>query len=311
MQCYSESKTWTEQFPDLLPKRNRLSENQVVEYYWNWNNNEVHVDHYRCEASPVRIVMLHGVGGNGRLLSFIAAPLHRANLELMALDLPGYGLTKMNDKIITYNHWIEMGRDFLAKEQQDDPRPIILFGLSAGGMLAYQVACLNKRVKGIIVTTLLDQRLMEVRRYSAIYPWMAGVMGPFLKTASAIMPGVLIPMKKVANMKAIVNNKELLNLLINDPTSSGTKVSIAFINTLLEAYPELEPEEFDICPMLLAHPEKDLWTPVEISELFFNRLHKINKQLVILENAGHFPIESPGLQQLEESIIRFIEKLNW
>ncbi|MGM0653183.1 MAG: hypothetical protein ACQES4_10460, partial [Bacillota bacterium] len=87
-------------------------------------------------------------------------------------------------------------------------------------------------------------------------------------------------------------------------------LSIAFINTLLEAYPEIEPEEFDICPMLLAHPEKDLWTPVEISELFFNRLHKINKQLVILENAGHFPIESPGLQLLEESILGFIGELN-
>jgi alpha-beta hydrolase superfamily lysophospholipase len=310
MEYYSESKTWTEQFPGLLPPGNRLHENQVLEYYWNWNNNKVHVDHYKCEASPVRIVMLHGVGGNGRLLSFIAAPLHRSNLELIALDLPGYGLTKMNDRIITYKHWIEMGRDFLAKEQQNDPRPIILFGLSAGGMLAYQAACLNKKIKGIIATTLLDQRLLEVRRYSAIYPWMARPMGPILKAASAIMPGVLIPMKKVANMKAIVNNKELLNLLINDPTSSGTKVSIAFINTLLEAYPEIEPEEFNICPMLLAHPEKDLWTPVEISELFFNRLNKINKQLVILENAGHFPIESPGLQQLEDSILGFIGELN-
>ena len=247
-------------------------------------------------------------GGNGRLLSFIAASLHRANLELVALDLPGYGLTKMYDKIITYKHWIEMAKDFLAKEQQDDPRPIVLFGLSAGGMLAYQVACLNKRVKGIIVTTLLDQRLMEVRRYSAIYPWMAWVMGPFLKAASTIIPGALIPMKKVANMKAIVNDKDLLNLLISDPTSSGTKVSIAFINTLLEAYPEIEPEEFDICPMLLAHPENDLWTPVEISALFFNRLNKISKQLIILKNAGHFPIESPGLQQLEDSILKFIQK---
>jgi alpha-beta hydrolase superfamily lysophospholipase len=310
MQFYAENKTWTGAFPALLPLKNRLSENQVVEFYWNWNSNEVHVDHYKCEASPVRIVMLHGVGGNGRLLSFIAAPLHRSNLELIALDLPGYGLTKMNDKIITYNHWLNMANDFLAYEQQRDPRPIILFGLSAGGMLAYQVACLNRKINGIIVTTLLDQRLMEVRRYSAIYPWMARFMGPFVKAAAAIIPGTLIPMKKVANMKAIVNNKELLNLLINDPTSSGTKVSIAFINTLLEAYPEIEPEEFNICPMLLAHPEKDLWTPVEISELFFNRLNKINKQLVILENAGHFPIESPGLQQLEDSILGFIGELN-
>jgi len=305
MKTYTGIKTWREDIPAMLPPANRLQEGQVKEYYWSWQNHKVHIDYYPRPESTFRMILLHGVGGNGRLLSFIAAPLHRHRIELLIPDLPGYGLTQMNDKIITYNHWVNLVKDLLAFEQNRDQRPIVLFGLSAGGMLAYQAACINQQVKGVIATTLLDQRLEEVRKYSALYPWMAKFMKPVVKAASTILPGLKIPMKRLANMKAIVNNPQLLNKLINDPTSSGTSVSLAFVNTLLEMKPTIEPEEFTLCPMLLAHPEKDLWTPVSISLLFFDRLHQIEKKLEMLENAGHFPIENPGLQQLEKSIIDF------
>jgi alpha-beta hydrolase superfamily lysophospholipase len=58
--------------------------------------------------------------------------------------------------------------------------------------------------------------------------------------------------------------------------------------------------------MLMLHPEDDRWTPVEVSRLFFDKIQAL-KKLRMLENAGHFPIESPGLQQLEEESINFIE----
>ncbi len=72
--------------------------------------------------------------------------------------------------------------------------------------------------------------------------------------------------------------------------------------------PKIEPEEFSYCPVLLAHSERDNWTDVKLSKLFFNRL-KCNKSLKILENAGHFPIEQPGLKQLEEYAIKFIREI--
>ena len=68
----------------------------------------------------------------------------------------------------------------------------------------------------------------------------------------------------------------------------------------------IEPEEFDICPVLLAHPEADRWTPVEVSRLFFDKI-SAPKRLRMLENAGHFPIESPGLQQLEAECVDLIK----
>ena len=54
-----------------------------------------------------------------------------SNLELLTLELPGYALMKINGKVITYKHWVKMSNDFLTYEQQRDPRPIVLFGLSS------------------------------------------------------------------------------------------------------------------------------------------------------------------------------------
>jgi pimeloyl-ACP methyl ester carboxylesterase len=49
-------------------------------------------------------------------------------------------------------------------------------------------------------------------------------------------------------------------------------------------------------------------TPLRFSQSFFDRL-KVEKECVVLEGAGHFPIEQPGLNQLEEAVLRFLHKI--
>jgi pimeloyl-ACP methyl ester carboxylesterase len=77
----------------------------------------------------------------------------------------------------------------------------------------------------------------------------------------------------------------------------------------MKTNPEIEPENFTMCPFLLIHPENDKWTPVRLSHLFFDKL-KCKKEIVLLENAGHVPIEQPGLRQLEESTIRYLNAIS-
>lgn len=81
---------------------------------------------------------------------------------------------------------------------------------------------------------------------------------------------------------------------------------LGLLCSMMESIPAVEPEAFEI-PLLLCHPEKDLWTPEWISRLFFDRIRS-SKELCALKNAGHFPIEQPGIAQLEEAIISFINK---
>ena len=107
-------------------------------------------------------------------------------------------------------------------------------------------------------------------------------------------------------MKAIVNNEERAAVLMKDKKSSGARVSLAFIHTMLNPVLKTEPEDFKSCPFLLVHPAEDHWTDLKYSLLFYQRL-ACEKQTVILKGAGHFPIEEAGLMQLEQACVAFLE----
>lgn len=88
---------------------------------------------------------------------------------------PSYGVTKVNPKAtVTYADWVDLGCEVVKTEAAKAPgRPIVLYGLSAGGMLAYHVAArVPLLVKGIVGMTFLDQRVQVcviVRRTAPIH----------------------------------------------------------------------------------------------------------------------------------------------
>lgn len=302
---YANDVIW-QQTQEYLPKRNRLNASNLPDEEWfSFGKTTIHVDHYACDHGKGVVIIFHGVGGNGRLLSFIAVPLHRAGYEVICPDLPLYGHTAYNGRI-TYADWVACG-EAIAKKYRKDQKPLYLFGLSAGGMLAYQVSCRLQSLNGLIVSCLLDQRINKVTRETASSSVMALAGKPILKLTHRIVGAIKVPMKMVCNMKAIVNNDALARLLMRDPISSGTKVTLGFLNGMLNPDVEIEPDHYEKCPVLLVHPEKDFWTDVSLSKLFFDQI-KGSKELKMLEGAGHFPIEEKGLAQLEAYCIAFMQE---
>ena len=67
----------------------------------------------------------------------------------------------------------------------------------------------------------------------------------------------------------------------------------------------IEPEAFEVCPVLLAHPGEDRMTAIEHSRRFFDRI-AAKKSWVVLEGAGHMPVERPGIDRLEASVLTFL-----
>jgi pimeloyl-ACP methyl ester carboxylesterase len=106
----------------------------------------------------------------------------------------------------------------------------------------------------------------------------------------------------------VANDPEIARLASEDPIGGGNSVPLRFMRSLLTIQPTIEPEDFDVCRVLLVHPAADLWTKVEASRLFFDRI-KGSKQLVMLENCGHLPLEQPGLNQLEEAVSGFLKEI--
>jgi alpha-beta hydrolase superfamily lysophospholipase len=185
--------------------------------------------------------------------------------------------------------------------------PVIVFGLSMGGMLGYDARARTRLPKGLFVTCLTGLRNPAVRRGVARWPWLGMVIEPLLTTFPALTDSVPIFMKVAGNMSAVANDRLLAQAIMADPRAGGNWMPARFLRTLLMAEPELPPESFDVCPVMLAHPANDRWTDVSISRLFFDRLHRVPTELVMLENGGHFPVEHPAHEQMVAALRRFVE----
>ena len=304
---YKENTVW-KQLQEYLPKDCRIDGNIFPEEkYVDYNSSAIHLDIYKPQnpKNNTALILFHGVGGNGRLLSFLAVPLAKYGFTIICPDLPGYGFTDYNGTI-TYQTWIDVGNYIVNLEAERGNR-VFIMGLSAGGMFVYNIACINKNVSGLIVTNILDNRQKEVLRYSAKNKFMGNYGIKIISHMPLFIKKIKVPIKLVTNMNAIVNNKKVLKLLLKDKRGAGSIITIHFLLSMINHVPLLEAEQFNKIPVLLVHPEDDKWTPLHISELFFDKIGS-KKYKIILGNAGHFPIEEPGINQLINGIIDFVNK---
>ncbi|KML63757.1 hypothetical protein VL15_00365 [Burkholderia cepacia] len=74
---------------------------------------------------------------------------------------------------------------------------------------------------------------------------------------------------------------------------------------VIDVRPAVEPEDFTACPILRTQPAADRWTPRHLSEPFLARIRPVPVKVAMLENAGHYPLEQPGLSQMVDAIDAF------
>ncbi len=306
---YGTQSNWRE-IQAFLPKGFQLEPgHEPSEEWWQWRSHQIHLDCYRNPGARVKVILFHGVGTNGRQMSTILGrPLFKRGFETIAIDMPEYGMTQVaSGALVTYDDWVQAGSDLIDRELEKDGRPIVLYGLSAGGMLAFHTAALNKKVKGIVGMTFLDQRVQQVRDETALNFLMSRIGVPLTHLAAKTpLAALRMPMSLVSKMSALVNNKAALKACLRDKTSAGKWVTMKFLSSFTAYQPVIEPEEFAVCPILLTQPEKDTWTPLHLSKLFLIRVNRVPTKVVMLENAGHYPLEQPGLTQMCDAVVDFI-----
>lgn len=306
---YANQQNWKE-IQAFLPKHLQFTANDAPqEEWWEWEGHRIHLDTFRNPDAAIKVILFHGVGTNGRQMSTIlGGPLAKLGFECIASDMPGYGVTEIRPgALVTYDDWVRAGSALVDAERARDPRPIVLYGLSAGGMLTYHVAALNRKVKGIVGMTFLDQRVPQVRRETTLHP-LIGILGTPLIHCSARIPvlrGLTMPMSLASKMYALVNDKAALGACMRDKTSAGSWVSMKFLSSYLNYRPAMEPEQFDVCPVLLTQPAADRWTPLHLSDPVVTHLRRVKTNVVMLDNAGHYPLEEPGLTQLRDAVAAF------
>lgn len=305
---YSQIDHWRK-YQQFLPDRLRLSAGrEPVEEWSPWRGADLHLDRYAVPEASLTVVALHGVGGNGRLLAPFGLMLQAHSYEAVLPDLPGYGLSVVSTDQIALDRWVDCVADLVEAEARRTGRRVVLFGMSMGGMLGYLAAAQGRRAAGVIATTLLDLRLPIAREQGARTPRLGRALTRLLPPLAAVFGGLRLPIRWVTNMENVANDPEVVRLVCEDSVGGGSKVPLHFLRSLLAMRPAIEPEGFDLCPLLLAHPAADRWTTIEVSRLFFDRIRG-HKELVVLENCGHFPVEEPGVSHLEGAVVGFLERL--
>lgn len=308
-QRYNDRHEW-HAYQRFLPLSMRYTAATLpTEEWWGWRDANVHIDRLAVSDAPLKVLLLHGGGGNGRVLMPLGQMVYRLGYEYLAPDLPGYGLTRYGRKSRPdYGQWSLLASDLVDAEIGADGRPVVVFGLSVGGFLAYMTAARNARVAGVIATTLLDLRLPEARDAVARNRLLSRLGIPLGRALRGLLDPVSLPMALVSKMGRITNDPNFSRVFLRDPLAAGSRLQFRFMRSLFEADPAVAPEQFSGCPLLLAHPALDMWTPPALSREVFDRL-ACAKGYVELEGAGHFPYEQPGVTQLEEAVGTFLDGL--
>lgn len=274
---------------------------------WQWGDFDVHVLNVGSQDSPVQMVLLHGAGGNAAAMQPIAERLARLGAYISIPDLPGYGLTKVPDPAaVRYDHWHELATELVRTLK--DERPMVVLGASMGGLLAYDAAAESKAADALVVTCLLDPREEAVRERLSWSPTLGRNALPLMRWLAGPLARLRIPVRLLADMSSISNSPELTKVVIRDPRGGGSWMPLVWMRSFLEWKVRIEPEHYPSIPVLMVHPGEDRWIPLEVSKPFFNRI-AAPKELVVLENAGHFPIEQPGLDQMVAAVERLLAQI--
>lgn len=265
----------------------------------------IHVEHVGAAEAPVRIMAIHGAGGNANAMWPFAAHLSTLGARVTVPDLPGYGMTEVGDPgAIRYQDWRDAVEAVIRAEADD--RPLVLFGASLGGMLSYDAAAATGLVAAVAATCLLDPRSPQVRARLTPHPALARLAGPSMRVLAGPLARLRVPIRWVSDMRHIANDPGLVREVVADRRGGGTRVPLGWLRSYLESRPLREPEQFTT-PTWLLQPGLDRWTPLELSLPFFSRIAG-DKELVVLDGCGHFPIEQPGFTQMIDAVRRLTAK---
>lgn len=160
---YADFTGWERYRSFIHESMRRTPETTPTEEWWSYDGLDVHLDRLAVPESPMKVIVLHGAGAYGRVMAPASVLARKHGWEMVSPDLPGYGLTSVPRSRFLYSLWIDCVVNLIEAEIARDGRPVVLFGVSLGGLLAYHVAARSKRVVGLVATTLADPREPQVR----------------------------------------------------------------------------------------------------------------------------------------------------
>ena len=261
---------------------------------------KVRMDEWReSELCRGTVILVHGGGGNGRILAPFAEPIANLGWRVLAPDLPGFGLTEPSPAFSwDYAEWPQV----IAEIANTQDAPVVLMGASLGGLTAVYAAQQSNNVAGVVATTLLDTSIDQNFIEAARWPWLGriGLLGMAL--APDLIDRLKLPLRLMAPLDKMSENRRMAGYFAADPLIGASWKPMRFFRTLRA----FTPQSFTLdCLLMLVHPGADTWTPTKISLATFDQI-EARKKFVELSNGSHLPVEQPAFKELSEHVTSFL-----
>lgn len=301
---YADHDYWRRYLP-ALPDGAALAAAPVVEERWAWRGLSVHLDRLEPDTTPRgTVILVHGGGGNGRLIMAVAPALARDGWRVVAPDLPGYGLTTPANTPATATQWTALVEDLARSLREETRAPVFLFGLSVGSWVAYNAAAQGAPVDGIAVTMLGDPQDADVVRAVSGSWWKARILLPLGTLTAPVTDRLRIRLARLVPLVGMSPDTALVRRLRDDPLIGRRPVRLGLLRSFTRVRFVVPPERFTRVPVLIVHPGADRWTPPALTRRTYERL-AAPKRMVELEGGGHFPVEPAAWARMVEELRAF------
>lgn len=300
---YSGSSGWLD-YKRILGDRFGIAVLQEPNERWfDWRGHRIHLDVHEPDGPPRgTLVLVHGAGGHGRLLAPLGSLAAQLGWRALAPDLPGYGITRVKAGWREdYAEWPACIADIARAESG----PVVLMGLSVGGMTAVRAAQLAPEVAGVIATTLIDPSDAQTFVAAARWRWLGHLSLLTMRWMPWLMDKLPLPLGLATPLKAMTTDPLLQQWFARDPLIGRRIVHGRFFRSLHQ-YRPVQPDLALKCPLLLVHPGADSWTPTAMSMPAYEAVPGA-KRLRVLTNGSHLPAEAPAWAELCEEIGDFLE----
>ncbi|MHA1358129.1 MAG: alpha/beta hydrolase [Candidatus Helarchaeota archaeon] len=296
---YESENYWYNYCLELEPQviETAISEESIVS-----NEKKIHLDIYgKDENLKTTILFIHGTAVYSRFYVEFLYHLNRQGYRIVALDLPGHGLSEGKRGHFTMESLISTIYNVTSFIIERFGEHVVIMGSSLGGFTALYSVANDPRIKAGICH---NAAILNEGAYKKIIKvgFFLGILKPFVPYLAKIFPTLRISVWRYLHLEDLFHDKQLLEKLDvfkEDPLLSD-RYTLRALATQMRA-PLPNPIETIKTPVMIINGDQDVLFSVEYMQEIFGRLEKSqNKRLEIIPNASHLIFQ----EHRDESIKR-------
>lgn len=267
-----------------------MEEEDLRARYTNEHSRFVNVNgydiHYQDRGTGETVILMHGIFSALQTWDQWADELARTH-RVIALDMPGFGLTGAPDDLDAFNE-AELLATFEGFVETLGVNQVSLAGNSLGGFMAAHYAARHPgRVKRLI--------LLDPFGYPQDTPWLLGLatMPPVSTIGSYIQPAwaVTLSVNWVYGDSDRITPESYSRYVHMNQRPGAKPIYMKTLEIIKARADNPEPPVFRniTAETLLMWGEEDTWVPLELSEYWLEDLPAAG--LVVYPTVGHIPME--------------------